>query len=79
MQPKLKFIDRYLTLWIFLAIVVGVALGYFFPNLATFSDKFSVGAIHISLAEDISLAEGLTLLVSFTLFRKVRQRLKNGL
>lgn len=73
MQPKLKFIDRYLTLWIFLAIVVGVALGYFFPNLATFSDKFSVGAIHISLAE------GLTLLVSFTLFRKVRQRLKNGL
>lgn len=50
MQPKLKFIDRYLTLWIFLAMLLGVGLGYFFPNISTLTDSLSVGTTNIPLA-----------------------------
>lgn len=50
MQPKLKFLDRYLTLWIFLAMVVGVGLGYFFPNISDVTDRLSVGTTNIPLA-----------------------------
>jgi ACR3 family arsenite transporter len=50
MQPKLKFLDRYLTLWIFLAIVLGVGLGYLFPNIAGVMDGFTVGTTNIPLA-----------------------------
>ena len=38
-QPKLKFLDRYLTLWIFLAMFIGVISGYLFPSIAKFWDS----------------------------------------
>ena len=50
MQPKLKFLDRFLTLWIFLAMAVGVGLGYFFPSIANITNSFSVGTTNIPLA-----------------------------
>lgn len=50
MQPKLKFLDRFLTLWIFLAMLLGVGLGYFFPNISTVTNSLSIGTTNIPLA-----------------------------
>ena len=55
MQPKLKFLDRYLTLWIFLAMALGVGLGYFFPNISNVTDSLSVGTTNIPLAVGLIL------------------------
>jgi len=50
MQPKLKFLNRYLTLWIFLAMIIGVGLGYLFPNISTVTNSLSVGSTNLPLA-----------------------------
>ena len=50
MKPKLKFLDRYLTLWIFLAMAAGVLLGFLFPGIKNLNDKLSVGTTNIPLA-----------------------------
>lgn len=49
-RKKLGFLDRYLTLWIFLAMAVGVAIGYFFPSSSKFINSFSSGTTNIPLA-----------------------------
>ncbi|MGN8067932.1 ACR3 family arsenite efflux transporter [Mucilaginibacter sp. 22184] len=49
-RKKLSFLDRYLTLWIFLAMAVGVAVGYFIPSSAGFINSFSSGTTNVPLA-----------------------------
>lgn len=55
MQPKLKFLDRYLTLWIFLAMTIGVGLGNIFPDISKITNSFSVGTTNIPLATGLIL------------------------
>lgn len=47
---KLKFLDRYLTLWIFLAMGIGVAWGYFDHNIVNFWGKYQIGTTNIPIA-----------------------------
>lgn len=47
---KLSFIDKYLTLWIFIAMAVGVFMGYIFPSFEGFISKFQVGTTNIPIA-----------------------------
>ena len=46
----LSFLDRYLTLWIFLAMAIGIGLGYFFPSVPQIITGFSVGTTSIPIA-----------------------------
>ncbi|MEI7795706.1 MAG: ACR3 family arsenite efflux transporter [Methylococcaceae bacterium] len=49
-RKKLGFLDRFLTLWIFLAMAMGVSLGYFLPESSAFFNSFSSGTTNIPLA-----------------------------
>lgn len=49
-RKKLGFLDRYLTLWIFLAMLIGVGIGFFIPNSAGLINSFSSGTTNIPLA-----------------------------
>ena len=49
-RKKLGFLDRYLTLWIFLAMAIGVGVGYFIPSSSAFINSFSSGTTNVPLA-----------------------------
>ncbi len=49
-RKKLSFLDRFLTLWIFLAMAIGVLFGYLMPSTGSVIDSFSVGTTNIPIA-----------------------------
>ncbi len=54
-RKKLSFLDRYLTLWIFLAMAIGISIGYFIPSSSGFINSFSSGTTNIPLAVGLIL------------------------
>ena len=54
-RKKLGFLDRNLTLWIFLAMAIGVGIGYFIPSSSMFINSFSNGTTNIPLAVGLIL------------------------
>ena len=50
MKKRLNFLDRFLTLWIFLAMLLGVTIGYYLPNSSPYINSFSSGTTNIPLA-----------------------------
>ncbi|NOI13578.1 ACR3 family arsenite efflux transporter [Vibrio hepatarius] len=49
-SQRMSFLDRYLTVWIFLAMAIGVGIGVMFPQVAQWNESMSVGSTNIPLA-----------------------------
>jgi ACR3 family arsenite transporter len=49
-KKKLSFLDSYLTLWIFIAMAIGITIGYFVPSFSGFIDQFRSGSTNIPIA-----------------------------
>src|SRR5699024_10577383 len=49
-MKKLSFLDRNLTLWIFIAMGIGIGIGYFFPHFPDFVNSFNKGTTNIPIA-----------------------------